>query len=443
MPGYESNLNFWEDCWLNRGPIRYSIQGPLPQGLASLTLKDLHAPYGWNWVAIPFDIPSEIKVDIQTIPLPVVARSSDKLAWKFSAKGSFDMKSAYLLTLDQMEADSFSSSWIWKLQALPRIQMFIWKCMHNSIGVKECLAKRGISLDISCPLCLEQPKSISHAICDCRLVKPMWQQLGSHICNANFFSQDCNLWLTSNCKSSHLVKGIPWHSLFSFAIWSLWKQRNQVVFNNKGVNPNISNLIIRQASEFMHCVTQPRCSSRMIIRQIKWEKPNTGWVKLNTDGFADIAAGTAGGGGLIRDDRGSWIMSFTRKIGKADSFLAEIWALCDGLLLCNQLNFNAVMVELDAKALVDALKNPSYANTIVSSLFDDCRHLDAQIPHLSIKHIYCEANRCADHLANLGSYQVVDFISYSCPLVDLLPLVVADCQGMVVNRRCPDLLFSC
>ena len=61
------------------------------------------------------------------------------------------------------------------------------------------------------------------------------------------------------------------------------------------------------------------------------------------------------------------------------------------------------MVKLDAKALIDALKNPSYANTIVSSLFDDRRRLVAQIPHLSIKHIYCETNRCADRLANLGA----------------------------------------
>ena len=75
----------------------------------------------------------------------------------------------------------------------------------------------------------------------------------------------------------------------------------------------------------------------------------------------------------------------------------------DGLLLCNQLNLNAITVKLDAKALVDALKNPSYANTIVSSLFDDRRRLAAQIPHLSIKHIYREANRCADRLANLGA----------------------------------------
>ena len=155
--------------------------------------------------------------------------------------------------------------------------------------------------------------------------------------------------------------------------------------------------------EFVLCVTQPRCSNRMVIRQIKWEKPNMGQVKLNTNGSADVASGTAKGEGLIRDDRGNWIIGFTRKIDKANSFLTETWAMRDGLLLCNQLNLNAITVKLDAKALVDALKNPSYANTIVSSLFDDHRRLAAQIPHLSIKHIYHEANRCADRLADLGA----------------------------------------
>ena len=100
------------------------------------------------------------------------------------------------------------------------------------------------------------------------------------------------------------------------------------------------------------------------------------------------------------------------------------------------------MVELDAKALVDAFKNPSYANTIVSSLFDDCKRLAAQIPQLSIKHIYREANRCADHLANVGSDQSLDFSFFFCPPVDLVPLVMADCQGLYFNRLCPDLLLA-
>ena len=37
------------------------------------------------------------------------------------------------------------------------------------------------------------------------------------------------------------------------------------------------------------------------------------------------------------------------------------------------MNLPAVIVELDAKALVDGLGNPAYANSIIFPLFDDCR----------------------------------------------------------------------
>ena len=111
----------------------------------------------------------------------------------------------------------------------------------------------------------------------------------------------------------------------------------------------------------------------MITRKVCWEKPDPGWMKLNTDGASNSLLGIAGGGGLLRDDAGKWVVGFARKIGKADSFLAELWALRDGLLLCQQMNLTAIIIELDAKTIVDALTNPTYSNSIVSALFDDCR----------------------------------------------------------------------
>ena len=90
-----------------------------------------------------------------------------------------------------------------------------------------------------------------------------------------------------------------------------------------------------QAMEYVLCATQPRRNNYMAIRQVRWEKPSLGWVKLNIDRSFDASLGSVGGGGLIRDDRGNWVMGFTRKIENANSFIAEIWALRDGLLLCN------------------------------------------------------------------------------------------------------------
>ena len=42
-----------------------------------------------------------------------------------------------------------------------------------------------------------------------------------------------------------------------------------------------------------------------MIRHIIWDKPDTGWVKLNTDGLASDLLNVAGCGGLMRDDQGN------------------------------------------------------------------------------------------------------------------------------------------
>ena len=140
-------------------------------------------------------------------------------------------------------------------------------------------------------------------------------------------------------------------------------------------------------------------------------------MKLNTDGSANTSTGSAGGGGLIRDEGGNWILGFSRKIGKVNSFMAETWALRDGLLLCQHLKLNAVIIKLDAKALVDALNNPLLSNSIISPLFEDYKHLAAQLPHVSIKHSYREGNRCADRLASIALSQAMNFvIHYYSPM---------------------------
>ena len=84
--------------------------------------------------------------------------------WKFSPKGVFDARSAYLLALDYQDTNAFDGTWIWKLCTLPKIQMFMWKCLHQAIGVKECLVARGMQLNGSYPMCHVAYESIIHAL---------------------------------------------------------------------------------------------------------------------------------------------------------------------------------------------------------------------------------------------------------------------------------------
>ena len=57
---------------------------------------------------------------------------------------------------------------------------------------------------------------------------------------------------------------------------------------------------------------------------------------------------------------------------------------------------------MDAKVIVDAFNNSSFTNTMISPLIDDCRQLVSQMPHARIKHVFPEANMCADRLDRLG-----------------------------------------
>ena len=102
------------------------------------------------------------------------------------------------------------------------------------------------------------------------------------------------------------------------------------------------------------------------------------------------------------------------------------------------MNIDAIIIELDAKALVDALNKPSHARSVVSHLFEDYRQLANRIPCLHIRHIYRKANKCADRLAKLGLHQSLDFVIHSSPPVDIIASYEADCQGLFVNKIGPD-----
>ena len=106
------------------------------------------------------------------------------------------------------------------------------------------------------------------------------------------------------------------------------------------------------------------------IRAIRWERPITGWLKLNTDSSSLGNPGLAARGGVIRDGNGNWVVGFLRKIGNTSSFMAKLWALRDGLLICVNHNYTVVEVEVDAKVVIDVLANPRQSNNFILSILD-------------------------------------------------------------------------
>ncbi|KAL0012520.1 hypothetical protein SO802_007628 [Lithocarpus litseifolius] len=208
----------------------------------------------------------------------------------------------------------------------------------------------------------------------------------------------------------------PQRILFPFVIWLLWKERNDVVFRGQNFRPGVHSEAVFQALEFLHCVVNPKISA------------------LGNPG-------RAGCGGIIRNDLGDWLGGFSRCIGITTSFISELWALRDGLNLCHNMHFQVVDIQINAKAIVDVISNPSYSNRVVMPIVEDCRQLISQLGQVRIGHCYREANYCADFLARKGAFQDCCFCVYQDPHVDLLDLISADKEGVFCTRAIPDLAF--
>lgn len=171
------------------------------------------------------------------------------------------------------------------------------------------------------------------------------------------------------------MKGIPWSSIFPFAVWSLWKHRNNVVFQNTTINPNLHSICLKLATEFHYCLGKGQISKRHSVIPVCWDKPQVGWFKLNSDGASFGNLGKAGGRGLIWDSHGRWVKGYMRYIGVTTSIIVEFWALRDGLRLASQMGITHLAVELDAKVIVDLVLSRNTPNSSYTSLLNDCRFL--------------------------------------------------------------------
>ena len=73
---------------------------------------------------------------------------------------------------------------------------------------------------------------------------------------------------------------------------------------------------------------------------------------------------------MLRDDASVWVKDFARQIGHTTSFLAELWALRDGLTMCLDLSINALEIDLDAKVVADLMNNSGSSNASLWQIVD-------------------------------------------------------------------------
>lgn len=206
--GNNSQLSFWDDKWLDLGTVRKSIEGPLQKGEADIRVCDIHTNGICQLHKLSFTLPPILSQSIKAIPIRTTSSSEDHLSWIASLRGEFDPKSAYLIACGaNTSGGCFHGAWIWKLQTLPKIQMFLWKCYHNSIPVKTVLAQRGIQLSLTCDMCHGKLETISHVLRDCTTARVFWAESNWPDEIHHTFGMEVMDWIKVNTRCNVLAKG--------------------------------------------------------------------------------------------------------------------------------------------------------------------------------------------------------------------------------------------
>ncbi|PKI50207.1 hypothetical protein CRG98_029390 [Punica granatum] len=174
--------------------------------------------------------------------------------------------------------------------------------------------------------------------------------------------------------------------------------------------------------------------ARLLRLQLNTRNPtDLGRASTNWKAIKVGNPGSAGAGGLIRDSLGRWVGGFRMNLGCTTSLITELKALRQRLIIAAECGASKLIVELDAKLVLDWVWGNT-TNRVLTNLIDDCRSLCQQFDVILPKHTYREANKCADHLANLGVDLPDCLVSLTYPPPSLRKLLFEDAMGLTSPR---------
>lgn len=161
-----------------------------------------------------------------------------------------------------------------------------------------------------------------------------------------------------------------------------------------------------------------------------WRTPPLGWFKLNCDG--SCINNIVGGGGVLRDHEGAWILGFATNFGEMPIYLAELWAAYLGIKMAVERNISFLHIELDSTVVCSAIIDCKEIHSMAHNLVLKCRSLIGQLRDFRINHIYQEGNIVADALAKHGASKLSSYALFTTVPEFVTPFMSPDCldQGM-------------
>ncbi|XP_026383814.1 uncharacterized protein LOC113279336 [Papaver somniferum] len=177
---------------------------------------------------------------LQVIGEPPQNAGEDVRVWRYG--DTFSVANPYT-TLEEGGLLRFPDKQLWNSTVPLKVSFLVWNLCYKGAPTLDMLFRAGLVKDTNCLFCNHFAETNDHLFLHCTSVASIWSYFLHSFCVGWALAGDVrmNLWEWGAKKNSSRLKEI-W-SLLSFAIWwTIWKERNNRLYNNH--SRNINQLII-------------------------------------------------------------------------------------------------------------------------------------------------------------------------------------------------------